>query len=141
MGVQQLYYCPTKTYIIDRSRTTLEKLHSLRITIDKLQNPHQEIYQRTYDLLLKATKGWPNEDSISWPIEIGDPFLDLVKQGDWMARIMLLFHGLGMHLLSRKWFARGSGRRLVLGVLQPLEGKIPPEWLDITQWIREAVDI
>ncbi|OOQ82015.1 hypothetical protein PEBR_40627 [Penicillium brasilianum] len=127
--------------MVELHKTTLEKLHSLRITIDKFQNPHQEIYQRTYDLLLKATKGWPNEDSISWPIEIGDPFLDLVKQGDWMARIMLLFHGLGMHLLSRKWFARGSGRRLVLGILQPLEGKIPPEWLDITQWIRDAVDI
>jgi hypothetical protein len=92
-------------------------------------------------LLLKAIEGWPTEDSISWPIEIGDPFVDLVKQGDWMARIMLLFHGLGMHLMSRKWFARGSGRRLVLGILQPLKGKVPPEWLDMTQWIREAVDI
>lgn len=133
--------CTTKTDPMDRSRTTLEKLHSLRISIDQHQNAHQEIYRSTHDLLLEAIEGRPAEDSISWPIKIGDPFLDLVKQGEWMARIMLLFHGLGMHMLSRKWFARGSGRRLVLGILQPLEGQVPLEWLDMTRWIREAVEI
>ncbi|GLI75438.1 hypothetical protein PoHVEF18_003692 [Penicillium ochrochloron] len=127
--------------MVELHKTTLEKLHSLRLTIDELQDPHQEIYRSTHDLLLKAIEGWPTEDSISWPIEIGDLYVDLLKQGDWMARIMLLFHGLSMHLMSRKWFARGSGRRLVLGILQPLEGDVPPEWLDLTQWIREAVDI
>lgn len=118
----------------------MEKLHSLRISIDQHQDAHQEIYRSTHDLLLKAIEGWHTE-SILWPIEIGEPFLNLVKQGEWMARIMLLFHGLGMHLLSRRWFARGSGRRLVLGILQPLEGQVPLEWLDMTRWIREAVEI
>ncbi|KAF7717235.1 Fungal Zn(2)-Cys(6) binuclear cluster domain-containing protein [Penicillium ucsense] len=125
----------------DRRRITINELHTFRKTFDGLHSQHQEIYHSTHDLLLKAIEGWPTEDSISWPIKVEDAFLDLVKQGDWIARIMLLFHGIGMHLMSRKWFAKGSGRRLVSGILQPLEGQIPPEWRDLIAWMRGAVEI
>lgn len=72
---------------------------------------------------------------------MSETILDLVKQGDWMARIFLLFHGLGMHLSSRKWFAIRSGSRLIKGILQSLDGPIPAEWAELISWIRQAVEV
>ncbi|PYI28059.1 hypothetical protein BP00DRAFT_273831 [Aspergillus indologenus CBS 114.80] len=37
-----------------------------------------------------------------------DEYLDLLREGDWPARVLLLFHGLGMHLSSRRWCTRNS---------------------------------
>ncbi len=42
-----------------------------------------------------------------------------LKDGDWTARIIFLHYGVGMHLLSNKWYVGIWGRRLVATVLPP----------------------
>lgn len=120
----------------------LEKFPEVQKVIVKCQSPYRETYQSAYNLILAAFHKWPAEnDSIIWPISISDSFLALVQQGDWIACVLFLFHGLGLHLASRNWYVKGAGRRLVLGVLEPLGDEIPPEWKGMTRWIRQAVEI
>ncbi|KAJ5772189.1 hypothetical protein N7520_002718 [Penicillium odoratum] len=84
---------------------------------------------------------WPSgQGSLVWPIRVSEEFMNLVKQGEWMALIFVLFHGLDKHLSSRKWFARESGKRLVHGVIQHFAGNLPPEWMGLVEWVRQAVE-
>jgi gamma-glutamyltranspeptidase/glutathione hydrolase len=62
-----------------------------------------------------------------------------LKEGDWTARMIFLHYGVGMHLLSNKWYVGIWGRRLVATVLQPQE-EIPPVWKDTVAWARQAVE-
>lgn len=110
--------------------------------IDQTYGLPRAAYQGAYDLLLNSFKKWPGENqNVVWPVRISESFITLIEQGDWIARIILLFQGLGLHLYSRRWYALDAGRRLVHGVLDPLEGNIPPEWADLTAWVRHAVSI
>lgn len=123
-------------------REILDRLRRIRPGIDEMQTRQREVYVETYDLLIEALESWPMENGcISWPIRMSEAILDLVKQGDWMARIFILFYGLGMHLSSRRWFAIKAGSRLIKGILQPLEGSIPAEWAELISWIQEAVEV
>lgn len=121
-------------------RSAKNKVQEFQAVIDQCQPPQREIYQETYDLLRVNFDRWPaGNGSLTWPIQVSDSFIEMVRQGDWIACILLLFHGLGMHLSSRKWFARGSGRRLILGTLRHMED-IPTEWMDLFERIRQAVE-
>ncbi|KAJ5668076.1 uncharacterized protein N7477_006646 [Penicillium maclennaniae] len=125
---------------LSTNRSAKVKVEEFQTVIDQGQPSRREMYQRTYDLLVAVFDRWPaGNGSLGWPLEVSDSFIEMVRQGDWIARILLLFHGLGMHLSSRKWFARGSGRRLILGTLRLVED-IPPAWVDLVQWIRQAVE-
>ncbi|KAJ5930597.1 hypothetical protein N7466_006090 [Penicillium verhagenii] len=128
--------------IVKLHMTILQKFHTLRPFIEATPGIHRNIYRDTYKLLLQSLECWPSgQGSLIWPIRVSDEFMSLVKQGEWMALIFVLFHGLDKHLSSRKWFARESGRRLVHGVIQNFAGTFPPEWVGLVEWVRHAVEV
>ncbi|CAG7931511.1 unnamed protein product [Penicillium olsonii] len=160
----QIYYGPTTTSIdfwirreslnqgnkdqesdaglLQLHKEILQRINEVQTVIDQCQSPSRQIYQSAYDLTLKTLHTWPRQiESVVWPIRITDSFLLLVQQGDWIARMIFLFHGLDLHLASRKWFTAGAGRRLVLGVLQADGLEIPPQWSDLASWMILAVEI
>lgn len=104
-----------------------------------------DVYRGTYELLYESLDTWPSgQGSLAWPIRISEDFMTLVKQGEPMALIFILFHGLDLHLSSRKWFARESGKRLVYSVVQTLASiphGIPPEFAGTVDWITKAVEV
>ena len=128
--------------LTNTNRTILQRFRALRPVIEGSPGPHLDVYRGTYNLLLESLETWPSgQGSMAWPIRISDEFMSLVKSGEWMALIFILFHGLDMHLSSRKWFARESGKRLVHGVIQSLQGVIPAEWVGLAEWVRQAVEV
>ncbi|KAJ5910119.1 hypothetical protein N7504_004762 [Penicillium tannophilum] len=128
--------------IVKLHMTILQKFHTLRSFIESIPGPQRNIYRDTYKLLLQSLECWPSgQGSLVWPIRVSDDFMNLVKQGEWMALIFVLFHGLDKHLSSRKWFARESGKRLVHGVIQNFAGTFPPEWVGLVDWVRQAVEV
>ncbi|KAL5336041.1 gamma-glutamyltranspeptidase-domain-containing protein [Aspergillus crustosus] len=124
-------------------RDLLESLDQLRGTIDSKDGPHRAMYQETWDTLQEMIKEWPvgkNRGGIlAFPIYISEEFMSQLKDGDWTARIIFLHYGVGMHLLSDKWYVGTWGRRLVATVFQPQE-EIPLVWKDTVTWARQAVE-
>ena len=114
------------------------------MTINGSVAAHQDIYSNTWHLLYEIVSRWPlltpEGGIVAWPVNISESFFCLLKGGDWIARMIFLHYCVAMHLLSDKWFAMGSGRRLVGSFLHGLEG-YPPAWADTIAWAREAVDI
>ncbi|KAJ6151746.1 hypothetical protein N7470_006874 [Penicillium chermesinum] len=120
----------------------LVKFHEVGQLIEQTYGLRRVAYQGAYNLLMSAFNKWPGEnENVIWPVRISESFIALVEEGDWIARILLLFQGLGLHLFSRKWYALDAGRRIVRGVLNPLGDDIPPEWVEMVDWIREAVKV
>ncbi|KAL2861051.1 uncharacterized protein BJX67DRAFT_386072 [Aspergillus lucknowensis] len=123
-------------------RDLLESLDKVRSTIDSAEGPHQATYQSTWETLHEMVKEWPLGKAqggiLAFPIHISEEFMARLKDGDWMARIIFLHYGVGMHLLSNKWYVGVWGRRLVATVLPPRE-EIPPVWEETVKWARRAV--
>lgn len=122
----------------------LDSLRQVAAVMNDAGEPHRAAYQDTWDFLQDTISLWPlggpRGGIISWPVHIGEDYIALLKQGDWIARILFLHYGVGMHLLSDKWYVSDWGRRLVAAVLQPLQ-EIPPIWTETITWIRQAVDL
>ncbi|KAE8389767.1 hypothetical protein BDV23DRAFT_184203 [Aspergillus alliaceus] len=121
----------------------LDSLGRIRGMIDIVDGSNKEVYQDIWEFLNEAVKrplGGREGGVIALPIRISDAYVGLLKSGDWMARILFLHYGVGMHLLSDRWFVKDWGRRLVSTVLQPLK-EIPAEWIETVAWTRQAVDL
>ncbi|KAL4923196.1 uncharacterized protein BDV17DRAFT_296592 [Aspergillus undulatus] len=127
-------------------RDLIKSLTHLRTTIDTVESdsPHQEIYRRTWDVLTEMINEWPRGKKkggiLAFPIHLSEEFMARLKEGDWTARIIFLHYGLGMHLLSNKWYVGIWGRRLVGSVLSAQEeAEVPEVWKETVAWAREAV--
>ncbi|GIC93437.1 uncharacterized protein Aud_009924 [Aspergillus udagawae] len=122
----------------------LDSLRQVAAVMNDANEPQRAAYQDTWDFLHDTISLWPlggpRGGIISWPVHIGEDYIALLKQGDWIARILFLHYGVGMHLLSDKWYVSDWGRRLVAAVLEPLQ-EIPPIWSETITWIRQAVDL
>lgn len=122
----------------------LDSLDRLRTMIDGSVATHQDIYKNTWYLLYDTVERWPilspKGGIVAWPVNISESFFCLLKGGDWIARMIFLHYCVAMHLISDKWFARDSGRRLVSSFLNRLEG-YPPAWAETIAWAKQAVEI
>ncbi|KAL6230095.1 hypothetical protein BDW75DRAFT_234669 [Aspergillus navahoensis] len=120
----------------------LKSLDHLRNTVNSTETRHKAMYLSTWDTLQEMVKEWPqgrNQGGIlAFPIHISKEFMARLQEGDWIARIIFLHYGVGMHLLSNKWYVGTWGRRLVATVLGP-EEEIPAVWRDTVLWARRAV--
>ncbi|KAE8146225.1 gamma-glutamyltranspeptidase-domain-containing protein [Aspergillus avenaceus] len=119
----------------------LQSLERIKDMIRRVDGPRKDVYEDTWEFLYEAVKrpmGGREGGVIALPIRISDNYVELLKEGDWMARVLFLHYGVGMHLLSDRWFVKDWGRRLVSTVLQPLK-EIPSEWAGTVTWTREAV--
>lgn len=122
-------------------RSIIENLGDVGLEIAHSDSPQKQVLEDTYRLLEEAIGPWPTNSGImKWPLEVSEDFLDLLKQGNWFARLLLLFHGLGLHLCSTRWFIGDAGRRSVLAIL-PRKSEIPPRWRDLISWIGEVVEV
>ncbi|KAL2786410.1 hypothetical protein BJX66DRAFT_312800 [Aspergillus keveii] len=123
-------------------RDLLKSLDNLHNTISSSDSPHRTMYQSTWATLDEMIKEWPLGKAkggiLAFPIHISEEFMARLKEGDWTARMLFLHYGVGMHLLSNKWYVGIWGRRLVATVLQPGE-EIPPSWEETVRWARRAV--
>ncbi|KAK9545449.1 hypothetical protein V6000_009861 [Aspergillus fumigatus] len=132
------------TKLVPLRSALLDSLRQVAAVMNDASEPHRAAYQETWDFLHDTISLWPlggpRGGIISWPVHIGEDYIALLKQGDWIARILFLHYGVGMHLLSDKWYVSDWGRRLVAAVLQPLQD-IPPIWAETITWIRQAVDL
>lgn len=124
------------------TRDLLKSLDHLRGTINTAEGPYQEMYKKTWATLQEMVKEWPRGKQqggiLAFPIHISEEFMARLKDGDWTASIIFLHYGVGMHLLSNKWYVGIWGRRLVATVLPPDE-EIPAEWEETVAWARQAV--
>ncbi|OJJ66759.1 hypothetical protein ASPBRDRAFT_59549 [Aspergillus brasiliensis CBS 101740] len=120
----------------------MESLQRVQRKFTSLGGPNQTTYQNTWNILHEAIKRWPfggpNGGIIAWPINISEDYIALLKSGDWVGRVLFLHYGVGLHLLSDKWFVRDWGRRLIETVLQSQED-IPSIWTETITWTKEAV--
>ncbi|KAJ6032269.1 hypothetical protein N7540_003001 [Penicillium herquei] len=128
--------------LVKLHQNILMKFQTLPPIIESSSGPHIEIYRETYNLLLRSLETWPSgQGSLVWPIRVSDDFINLARQGEWTALIFIMFHGLDRHLSSQKWFARDSGKRLVLGIIRKFGSTIPLEWMDMIEWIGRVVEL
>ena len=125
-------------------RALQKSLQKLQNAIDDLAEPHRAGYRRACAFLQEATTRWPmgypNGGFIAWPVNIDETFLSCLKDGHWMARMVFLHYGVGMHLLSENWYVGDWGRRMVAAVLQGAED-IPSTWADTIAWTQQAVGL
>jgi hypothetical protein len=108
------------------------------------QSPNQSIYKATWHHLHRAIEPWPklgvHGGVMSWPLFITEEFISLIQSGDWIARILFLYHCVAMRLLGNRWYVRDWGRQSVLAILDPIN-EIPPQWAETLSWVKESVEI
>ncbi|RHZ63821.1 hypothetical protein CDV55_106220 [Aspergillus turcosus] len=75
----------------------LDSLRQVAAIMNDASEPHRAAYQDTWDFLHDAISLWPlggpRGGIISWPVHIGEDYIALLKQGDWIARILFLHYG------------------------------------------------
>ncbi|OJJ45722.1 hypothetical protein ASPZODRAFT_17167 [Penicilliopsis zonata CBS 506.65] len=121
------------------------KIALFQTILDKRLRPHQEVCRDAFQNLRRGIEPWPMQDThggvISWPAQLTEEFVSLAKNGDSLARMVLLFYGLSMHLFSNRWFAQGTGSRLILGLCPMFNSDDEyPELADIAAWARKMID-
>ncbi|KAJ6145376.1 hypothetical protein N7470_009271, partial [Penicillium chermesinum] len=122
-------------------------VHSLR-QIEPLiinnESPNRVTYQASWQSTIQAIEPWPKRGPrggiMAWPLSVTEQYISLLQQGDWMARILFLHYAVGMHLMSKRWYVRDWGRRLVLGILEHVD-EVPLTWRDTITWMKHGVDI
>ena len=60
-----------------------------------------------------------------------------------MAKLFFVHYGVALHLLTDRWFAKDSGKRLVRALLPSFgtDDKESVEWVDTIQWAKRSVGI
>ena len=113
----------------------------MQMDVHQEHGPIREAYQQAFNLILAGIQEWPAQTgTLLWPMQISDVLIRLIEGGDLMACILLVYHGLALHLSSKKWFLKGAGQRLILGVLKWLGPEIL-KWEDTVDWARGKVDV
>jgi len=57
-----------------------------------------------------------------------------------MAVLFFLHYGVALHLLTHRWFTKGSGKRLVRALVQSFNTD-KEQWVDTIQWAKKSVGI
>ncbi|KAJ5717388.1 hypothetical protein N7488_003034 [Penicillium malachiteum] len=129
--------------LFDLHKKIMSSLDQLGSTIKGDTSPNQTIFKSTWQFLHQAIEPWPKIGGhggvIAWPLFVTDEFISLVRDGDWLARILFLHYASAMRLMCNRWYVRDWGRRLVLATVQPLE-EIPAMWIDTISWMRGDID-
>ncbi|KAJ5724417.1 hypothetical protein N7493_006145 [Penicillium malachiteum] len=129
--------------LFDLHKKIMGSLDQLGSTIEGDTSPNQTIFKSTWQFLHQAIEPWPKIGGhggvIAWPLFVTDEFISLVRDGDWLARILFLHYASAMRLMCNRWYVRDWGRRLVLATVQPLE-EIPAMWIDTISWMKGDID-
>ncbi|KAJ5577974.1 uncharacterized protein N7459_006938 [Penicillium hispanicum] len=128
----------------ERNGNIMQSLGRTRTIIDTTESSNKLVYRSTWQLLQHTIEPWPkigiHGGVIAWPLFISDEYLAVLRDGDWVARILFLHYAVAMRLVGNRWYVRDWGRRLVLATLEPLE-EIPSMWTDTISWMRTGLDI
>lgn len=112
----------------------------MKSALDHCHHLRKEVLISTYSLVEKAIRNWPvHAGEMGWALEVSDDYIDMLRSGDWMARVILMFYGLCLHLSSELWAIQDAGRRLVMSIL-PRKTQVPSEWVDCVSWISHALE-
>lgn len=74
---------------------------------------------------------------LPWLVVVGDEFVGLVQQGQPMALLIYMCWGVLLNRLEGIWWARASGRKIVMQLIPRLIGF--EEWEGIVNWAKEEV--
>lgn len=122
----------------------MQSLDGLGTIIESNTSSNRTLFKATWQFLYQAIEPWPKIGAhggvIAWPLFIAEEFISLVREGDWLARILFLHYASAMRLVSNRWYVRDWGRRLIHATVQPLE-EIPPTWRDTISWMKEGIEI
>ena len=132
--------------IANQSKSALlESLYNIYPFVENGSAAQKAACQNTWDLLRDSVLSWPLAGGrggfIAFPINISDAYLTMLQEDDWLCRILFLHYGVGLHLLSDRWYVGDWGRRLVGAVLDSAEDEVPLEWVDVVLWTRQAVGL
>ncbi|EYE95687.1 uncharacterized protein EURHEDRAFT_455017 [Aspergillus ruber CBS 135680] len=128
-----------------RENALSDSLQRLYPLIESCSDFRRSPYKNTWDLLSDSVHSWPMYGArggfIALPIHVSDSFLTLLQEDDWMARILFLHYGVGLQLLSDRWYVGDWGQRMVASIVESMESEIPPEWVSVVTWARMAVGL
>ncbi|KAJ5291819.1 hypothetical protein N7478_001070 [Penicillium angulare] len=129
--------------LFDLHKKIIQSLNELGSTIETNTSPNRTLFKATWQFLHQAIEPWPKIGAhggvMAWPLFIAEAFITLVREGDWLARILFLHYASAMRLMSNRWYVRDWGRRLLHATVQPLE-EIPPIWRDTISWMKEGIE-
>lgn len=74
---------------------------------------------------------------LPWLVVVGDEFVELVQEGQPMALLIYICWGVLLNCLKGIWWARASGRKIVMQLIPRLIGV--EEWEGIVNWAKEVV--
>lgn len=118
----------------------MEQLSGLGSALEGADPSKREVLISTHRLLREAIRDWPvHSGEMQWPLEVTEEYIDMLRCGDWLARVILMFYGLCLHLSSELWAIQDSGRRLVLSII-PRKTQVPPKWVHLITWIGQALE-
>lgn len=75
--------------------------------------------------------------AIPWLVVVGEEFIRLVQEAEPMALLVYTCWGVLLSHLDGIWWAKSSGRRIVVELAPSLDGA--QEWADIASWAKEEV--
>ncbi|TQS34255.1 hypothetical protein Golomagni_05369 [Golovinomyces magnicellulatus] len=120
----------------------LNSLDRLITYIEENPTPKQELYINSCKLLGTCMKPLSNCVLVTctflWPSIIDLNAMEPIK-GNIISRVIFLHYGAVLHLINDRWFAQGSGRRMVNSMISGI-GEVYPDVLrNMINFICEAV--
>lgn len=120
----------------------LQALERFYILINDSDKQHQEVYRNSCTSLQECLESYLRDQRgiLVWPLRADFSIFTLLEQEDILAKIFFLHYGVALHLLTHRWFTKGSGKRLVRALVQSLSTDKEP-WVETIQWAKRSVGI
>ncbi|RKF63399.1 putative c6 zinc finger domain protein [Golovinomyces cichoracearum] len=120
----------------------LNSLERLIIYIEENPTPKQELYINSCKILWTCMKPLSNcvlvTCSCNWPMIIDLNAMEPIK-GNIISRMIFLHYGAVLHLINDRWFAQGSGRRMVKSMISGIGEVFPDVLKNMINFICDAV--
>ncbi|RKF71199.1 putative c6 zinc finger domain protein [Golovinomyces cichoracearum] len=120
----------------------LSSLERLIIYIEGNPTPKQELYINSCKILGTCMKPLSNcvllTCTCNWPMIIDLNAIEPIKDNI-ISRVIFLHYGAVLHLINDRWFAQGSGRRMVKSMISGIGEVFPDVLKNMINFICDAV--
>ena len=141
---------PLATYdecIARLSASSRAAIGTLRLALPPLMSPGSSLSEEdhtAYDTAIQALAvAFPYADGrlssltdvMSWPVAAGSAYLELLKDRQDLALVILAYYGVALHYSNRVWFLQGIGAKLVNAIAE----QVGEQWEPLIHWTKEQV--
>ncbi|RKF80409.1 putative c6 zinc finger domain protein [Golovinomyces cichoracearum] len=120
----------------------LSSLERLIIYIEENPTPKQELYINSCKILGTCMKPLSNcvllTCAFNWPMIIDLNAMEPIKDNI-ISRVIFLHYGAVLHMINHRWFAQGSGRRMVKSMISGIGEVFPDVLKNMINFICDAV--